>query len=80
VARAIYAVSGFPIFNSRLPISSLRTINQLWAVYCVLSNFMDPILAKEGANTNFCCNKKSRSTLKTKHDRNLKCGLKKPAS
>lgn len=47
VERAIGKVRRFLIFNSRLPISSLGTINQLWTVCCLLSNFMDPILAEE---------------------------------
>ena len=47
VERAIGKAKRFLIFNSRLPISSLGTINQLWTVCCLLSNFMDPILAEE---------------------------------
>ena len=47
VERAIGKVRRFLIFNSRLPISSLGTITQLWTVCCLLSNFMDPILAEE---------------------------------
>ena len=47
VERAIGKVRRFLIFNSRLPISSLGTINQLWTVCCLLSNFMDPILTEE---------------------------------
>ena len=47
VERAIGKVRNFLIFNTRLPISSLGTINQLWAVCCLLSNFMNPILTDE---------------------------------
>lgn len=47
VERAIGKVRRFLIFNSRLPISSLGAINQPWTVCCLLSNFMDPILAEE---------------------------------
>ena len=47
VERATGKVRRFLIFNSKLPISSLGTVNQLWTVCCLLSNFMDPILAEE---------------------------------
>lgn len=47
VERAIGKVRNFLIFNTRLPISSLGTINQLWTVCCLLSNFMNPILTDE---------------------------------
>ena len=47
VERAIGKVRRFLIFNSRIPLSSLGTINQIWIVCCFLSNFMDPILAEE---------------------------------
>ena len=44
VERAIGKVRNFLIFNTRIPISSLGTINQLWTVCCLLSNFMNPVL------------------------------------
>ena len=47
VERAIGKVRRFLIFNSRLPTSSVGTINQLRTVCCLLSNFMDPILTDE---------------------------------
>ena len=47
VERAIGKVRRFLIFNSRLPISSVGTINQLRTNCCLLSNFMDPILTDE---------------------------------
>jgi len=47
VERAIGKVRRFLIFNNRLPISSLGTINQLWTVCCLLSNFMNPVLTDE---------------------------------
>ena len=47
VERAIGKVRNFLIFKTRLPISSLGTINQLWTVCCLLSNFMNPILTDE---------------------------------
>ena len=50
VERAIGKVRDFLIFNTRIPISSLGTINQLWTVCCLLSNFMNPILTDEEDN------------------------------
>ena len=47
VERAIGKVRNFLIFNTRIPISSLGTINQLWTVCCLLSNFMNPVLSDE---------------------------------
>ena len=47
VERAIGKVRNFLIFNTRIPISSLGTINQLWTVCCLLSNFMNPVLTDE---------------------------------
>jgi len=47
VERAIGKVTNFLIFNTRVPISSLGTINQLWTVCCLLSNFMNPVLTDE---------------------------------
>ena len=47
VERAIGEVRNFLIFNTRIPISSLATINQLWTVCCLLSNFMNPVLTDE---------------------------------
>lgn len=45
--RAIGKVRNFLIFNTRIPISSLGTVNQLWRVCCLLSNFMNPVLTDE---------------------------------
>ena len=47
VERAIGKVRNFLSFNTRIPISSLGTINQLWTVCCLLSNFMNPVLSDE---------------------------------
>ena len=47
VERAIGKVRNFLIFNTRIPISSLGTKNQLWTVCCLLSNFMNPVLTDE---------------------------------
>ena len=44
VERAIGKVCKFGIFSARLPVSLLGTVNQLWTVCCILSNFMDLIL------------------------------------
>ena len=48
--RAIGKVRNVLIFNTRIPISSLGTINQLWAVCFLLSNFMNPVLTDEEDN------------------------------
>ena len=47
VERDIGKVRNFLSFNTRIPISSLGTINQLWTVCCLLSNFMNPVLTDE---------------------------------
>ena len=47
VERAIGKVRNFLMFNTRIPVSSLDTINQLWTVCCLLSNFMNPVLTDE---------------------------------
>lgn len=44
VERAIGKVRNFAIFQSKFPISLLGSVNQIWTVCCLLSNFMDPIL------------------------------------
>lgn len=44
IERAIGKVRRFLIFSKRLPVSMLGSVNQLWSVCCMLSNFMDPIL------------------------------------
>ena len=44
VERAIGKVRRFAIFSSPLPVAMLGSVNQLWSVCCLISNFMDPIL------------------------------------
>lgn len=44
VERAIGKVRKFLIFSSRIPVSMLGIINQVWSVSCMLTNFMEPIL------------------------------------
>ena len=50
VERAVGKVRNFFIFNKRIPISSLGTVNQLWTVCCLLSNFLNPVLTDEEEN------------------------------
>ena len=44
VERAIGKVRRFAIFSSPLPVAMLGSVNQLWSVCCLISNFMNPIL------------------------------------
>ena len=47
VERAIGKVRNFLIFRSKLPISLLGTVNQIWTVCCLLTNFVEPLLDKK---------------------------------
>ena len=47
VERAIGKVRNFLIFRSKLPISVLGAVNQIWTVCCLLTNFMEPLLDKK---------------------------------
>ena len=44
VERAIGKVRNFAIFQSKFRISLLGSVNLIWTVCCLLSDFMDPIL------------------------------------
>ena len=44
VERAIGKVKTFRIFHGKLPISLMGSINQIWTVCCLLTNFMPPLL------------------------------------
>ncbi|XP_033107229.1 uncharacterized protein LOC117109097 isoform X1 [Anneissia japonica] len=44
IERAIGKIKCFRIFQSAIPIAMFGTINQIWSVICLLSNFQDPIL------------------------------------
>ena len=44
VERAIGKIRRYRIFNSVIPITMLGSINQLWTVSCILSNFQNPVL------------------------------------
>lgn len=44
VERAIGKVRRFHLFNSVIPVTMFGTINQIWTVSCLLSNFQNPIL------------------------------------
>lgn len=44
VERAIGKVRRFKIFNSPIPVTMAGTVNQIWTVACLLSNFYNPIL------------------------------------
>ena len=43
VERAIGKVRNFLIFRRKLPISVLGTVNQIWTVCCLLTNFIEPL-------------------------------------
>ena len=45
VERAICKIRRFRIFHSVIPVSMFGTINQIWSVACLLSNFQKPVLA-----------------------------------
>ena len=44
VERAIGKVQRFRIFHSVIPVSMFGTVNQVWTVACLLSNFQNPVL------------------------------------
>ena len=44
VMRAIGKIRRCRIFNSVIPITMLGSINQVWTVSCILSNFQNPVL------------------------------------
>ena len=46
IERAIGKVRRFQIFSSEIPINMFGTINQIWTICCILSNFAEPILDK----------------------------------
>ena len=45
VERAISKIKRFRILHSVIPIALMGTINQIWTVICLLSNFQNPILS-----------------------------------
>ena len=45
VARAISKIRRFRIFHSIIPVTMSGSINQIWSVACLLSNFQNPVLA-----------------------------------
>ena len=46
IERAIGKVRRFQIFSSEIPINMFGSINQIWTICCILSNFVEPILDK----------------------------------
>ena len=46
VERVIGKVRNFLIFRSKLPVSVLGMVNQIWTVCCLVTNFMEPLLDK----------------------------------
>ena len=44
IERAIGKVRRFQIFSSEIPVTMFGSINQIWTVCCMLSNFIEPIL------------------------------------
>ena len=46
VERVIGKVRRFQIFSIEIPINMFGTINQIWTICCILSNFVEPILDK----------------------------------
>lgn len=46
VERAIRRIKEFHIFDSVLPLSLLGTINQIWTVCCLLTNFQGPLIIR----------------------------------
>ncbi|XP_071959160.1 uncharacterized protein [Antedon mediterranea] len=47
IERAIGKIKTFMIFKSTLPVAMFGTLNQVWTVVCLLSNFQNPILTNE---------------------------------
>ena len=45
VERAICKIRRFRIFHSIIPVTMFGSINQIWSVACLLSNFQNPVLA-----------------------------------
>ena len=45
VERAIGKVRRFRIFHSVIPVSMFGSVNQIWTVACLRSNFQNPVLA-----------------------------------
>lgn len=48
VERAIGKVKRFRIFQSLIPVSMFGTINQIWTVACLISNFQNPVISDGG--------------------------------
>lgn len=44
VERAIGNVRKFFIFSTRIPVSMIGVVNQLWSVCCMFTNLMEPIV------------------------------------
>ena len=47
VERAIGKARRFRIFHSVIPVSMFGSVNQIWTVACLLSNFQIPVLAQQ---------------------------------
>ena len=45
VERAICKIRRFCIFHSIIPVTMFSSINQIWSVACLLSNFQNPVVA-----------------------------------
>ena len=44
VERAIGKVRNFHIFDRRIPLNMIGSLNQIWGACCMLANFQDPIV------------------------------------
>ena len=47
VERAIGKVKRFRIFQSLIPVSLFGTINQIWTIACLISNFQNPVISED---------------------------------
>jgi hypothetical protein len=53
VERAIRRIRGYHIFDGILPLNLVGTINQIWTVCCILSNFQGPLIKKTSSNVKY---------------------------
>ena len=44
VERAIRRVKGYHFFDSDVPLSTLGSVNQLYSIACLLTNFQGPLI------------------------------------
>ena len=57
VEREIRRIKEYHIFDSPVPLSMVGTVNQIYTVVCLLTNFQGPLILKTVLQTMICSRK-----------------------